>query len=275
MKRIAILLCTLLSFVSCSEKGEAPQPSEEAPLLHDSFTLTEDDFNLMISHQREEIQAAILPQKSLFLDLVAQMLTEDPNLFLLVDKQNSLPSSYVPEDLVDLDDIGVLNKNRAGHKIRRIAFPSLLEMNQAANEAGLSLLCSSTYRSYVYQVRTYNYWVDTLGQVEADRVSAKPGKSQHQLGLVIDFGNIDNSYAETAAGQWQLENAWKYGWSLSYPEGKESLTGYSYESWHFRYIGKAASEMEQIFFFGEQQSLLLFWNDKSSYLREKLAAPTI
>ena len=283
MKFYLFPLMILLILSGCSRNSDTAKIDQAGPLaVYKSFSYTEEEMNTfaddvvnMSSEDRKAIGDAIKTDPIGFLTLADEMLAEDPSLFTLVDKQHPLESSFVPEDLVNLDDIGLLDKNKEGMQIRRIALPALIEMNEAAKAEGLSLLHSSAYRSYVYQVKTYNHWVEQMGKDEADKISAQPGKSQHQLGLVIDFGNIDDSYETTPEGTWQLENAWKYGWSLSFPKGKEELTGYSYECWHYRYIGKAAAEMERKYFGGIQQNLLEFWLEKSDELRARhIIAPT-
>ncbi|MDC7220734.1 MAG: M15 family metallopeptidase [Spirochaetales bacterium] len=275
MKNFLFPIIILAIFSACSNSSETTASEPEGPLpLHSSFSYTEEDLDELIdgvtgidAPSREAIMTAVKANPETFFDLMEEMLKEDPSLFILVDKQHPLESSYIPPDLVNMDDISLFKKNKSAMQIRRICLPSLIEMNQAAEEEGLELLHSSCYRSYVYQVKTYNYWVEQLGKEEADKVSAYPGKSQHQLGLALDFGSIDDSYAETAEGAWQLENAWKYGWSLSFPEGKEELTGYSYECWHYRYIGKAAARVEKEYFHGLQQNLLTFWKEKEEDIR--------
>lgn len=131
-------------------------------------------------------------------------------------------------------------------------------MGSDAAKQGITLLVSSTYRSYDRQVEVYNRLVALDGQEQADRESAKPGTSQHQTGSVIDFGNIDSSFEETAPGKWLVKNAWKYGWSLSFPDGYEDVTGYRYECWHYRYIGKKACEFQRLWFNDVQQFMLEF-----------------
>jgi D-alanyl-D-alanine carboxypeptidase len=97
-----------------------------------------------------------------------------------------------------------------------------------------------------------------MGQAAADRESSRPGRSQHQLGTVIDFGSIDDNFTGTKMERWLDANAWKYGFSLSFPEGCENLTGYRYESWHFRYIGPLAAALCRKFFGNIQQIMLEF-----------------
>jgi len=108
---------------------------------------------------------------------------------------------------------------------------------------GDDIYVRSAYRSYAEQERTFAYWVDVLGEAEARRVSAEPGHSEHQLGTAADLTTADVGYdlteafAETPAGRWLAENAYRYGFALSYPVGAEPVTGYAYEPWHYRYIG--------------------------------------
>ncbi len=169
------------------------------------------------------------------------------DLLVLVNKQFQLPSTYEPSDLEIVDDFG-LRATTGGLYVRSIIGQDLQEMIQAAGSQGFDLAAISAYRSYDTQVTTYNYWVAQLGQEEADRISARPGHSQHQLGTTIDFTSseigdqLGVQFADSWAGRWLADNSWKYGFAQSYPEGQEGVTGYSYEPWHYRYIGKANAE---------------------------------
>jgi D-alanyl-D-alanine carboxypeptidase len=104
----------------------------------------------------------------------------------------------------------------------------------------------------------YERNVKEMGQQAADRESARPGHSQHQLGLVIDFGSITDAFARTPEGIWLSANASRFGWSLSYPEGYEDVTGYRWESWHYRYVGRELAEFIDNYFNGIQQYALRF-----------------
>ena len=104
----------------------------------------------------------------------------------------------------------------------------------------------------------YNRNVREMGQAAADRESARPGTSQHQLGTVIDFGSITDDFADTKAGKWLAENAASFGWSLSFPQGYEDVTGYRWECWHYRYIGKKAADFQKKWFSDVQQFMLEF-----------------
>ncbi|MGH2633310.1 MAG: M15 family metallopeptidase [Tepidiformaceae bacterium] len=110
----------------------------------------------------------------------------------------------------------------------------------AAAKAGYVLTVNSGYRSYSDQVYTYNYWVQTQGREYADRTSAHPGHSEHQLGTTADVGtdgHVLEDFSSTPAAAWLAANSWTYGFIVSYPPGTESITGYADEPWHIRYVG--------------------------------------
>ncbi len=183
---------------------------------------------------------------------------DDKSLFFLIDKKHTASSSYAPKDLVSLKKNSLFDLNKAGMKIRPEAYSALNEMAQAALNDGIRLLVSSAYRSYSYQENLFNYWVSVDGLEEAERESSRPGTSQHQLGTAVDFGSISDDFDKTQMGQWIYKNAADYGWSLSFPKGYEDVTGYRWECWHFRYIGKNACLFQQKWFGGIQQFMLEF-----------------
>ena len=183
---------------------------------------------------------------------------DDKSLFFLIDKKHTASSSYAPKDLVSLKKNSLFDLNKAGMKIRPEAYSALNEMAQAALNDGIRLLVSSAYRSYSYQENLFNYWVSVDGLEEAERESSRPGTSQHQLGTAVDFGSISDDFDKTQMGQWVYKNAADYGWSLSFPKGYEDVTGYRWECWHFRYIGKNACLFQQKWFGGIQQFMLEF-----------------
>ena len=183
---------------------------------------------------------------------------DDKSLFFLIDKKHTASSSYVPKDLVSLEKNSLFDLNKAGMKIRPEAYSALNEMAQAALNDGIRLLVSSAYRSYSYQENLFNHYVNVDGLEEAERESARPGTSQHQLGTAVDFGSISDDFDKTQMGQWIYKNAADYGWSLSFPKGYEDVTGYRWECWHFRYIGKNACLFQQKWFGGIQQFMLEF-----------------
>jgi D-alanyl-D-alanine carboxypeptidase len=108
--------------------------------------------------------------------------------------------------------------------------------------AGITLRMSSAYRSYARQQTIYNGFVAREGVAGADTHSARPGNSEHQTGLVVDLDdgtgcNLSACFGTRPGGIWLAENAWKYGFILRYGNGWQPIVGYTYEPWHFRYVG--------------------------------------
>jgi len=165
------------------------------------------------------------------------------NLLVLVNKKYKLPSTYAPNDLVKVSNSGL--RRGENYYLRNILMSDLTNLVNHANADGIDLSIVSGYRSYQTQVSTYNYWLSkNNNNVEyVDTFSARPGHSQHQLGTALDFSSneigdaLGDSFANTKASNWLVENAYKYGFVISFPKGYESVTGYKYESWHYRYIG--------------------------------------
>ncbi len=191
------------------------------------------------------------------LGAVTAAMAADPGLLCLVDKNTGLSADFVPQGLTGLDGSG-LSVAKKGLNLRKPVMEALFRMDKAARSEGIVLVVSSTYRSYAYQTEVFARNVKEMGESEASRVSARPGQSQHQLGTAIDFGSIDNSFAKTKAGIWLEANASRFGFSQSYPRGLEPVTGYLWESWHYRYIGLEAAALQKEYFGGVQQYLMEF-----------------
>lgn len=170
--------------------------------------------------------------------------TADGNsLTALVNKEYSLFSSYYPSDLVYLSDYDIQTVYEQ-MTVRDVVIDDLFAMNEEIEKLGMNISILSSYRSYDTQVTTYNYWVSQYGVDEADRASARPGHSEHQLGTTIDItthtieNSLSSDFGTTDVGVWLAQNSWRYGFVLSYPLGSEAVTGYMWEPWHFRYVGK-------------------------------------
>ena len=164
--------------------------------------------------------------------------TNESNLnddeLILVNKFNYLPNGYVPKDLVTLS--GKYNKG-VNNQMRKNAAEQFMKMVDGALLDNIVLKNASSYRSYEYQVNLYNKYAKKDGKAKADIYSARPGYSEHQTGLCTDINTIDSSFALTNEAKWLKNNAYKYGFILRFPEGKEDITGYKYEPWHYRYVG--------------------------------------
>ena len=195
-------------------------------------------------------------RKSFDAELSALVTGDRDGLLALVDKKHALSSGFVPADLVPLKNGRPYTAGRKGLELRAPAESALGTMAQAARADGVTLVASSAYRSYAYQKTVYSRIVGELGQAAADRESARAGMSQHQTGTAVDFGSITDEFADTKAGKWLAANAWKYGWSLSFPKGYEGVTGYRWECWHYRYVGVEAAAFQKKWFGDVQQYMI-------------------
>lgn len=171
--------------------------------------------------------------------LVGYDYTRPSSIAVVVSKTRPLePVDYVPPDLVELAGI----PQDGTQRMRSEAASAFTSMWTAANEAGVFFRVESAYRSYDQQRAEYNGYVAQWGRANADRGSARPGYSEHQTGLAVDVNDVpDNLYtaafASSPAGVWLAEHAHEFGFIISYPQGKESVTGYRWEPWHLRYVG--------------------------------------
>jgi LAS superfamily LD-carboxypeptidase LdcB len=166
----------------------------------------------------------------------------DPEGYLMIaNKKHKLPDGYEPADLIELD---VPLVHSYENQLREEPGKALMEMFDAAKEDGLRLILGSAYRSAEYQESLYNTYLGRNTKEYVDSVSSRPGYSDHQTGCAVDIGDstlanyLQQSFENTAEGQWLFENAYKYGFILRYPKDKEDVTGYAYEPWHYRYVGK-------------------------------------
>lgn len=167
---------------------------------------------------------------------------------ILVNPNNKMPDGY--QDDIELTQL----KN--GQAVDSRCYPDLQEMMDDCRKAGLSPVICSSYRSQETQEYLYNRKVNQFrdkgysteeAKIEAGKIVAVPGTSEHQLGLAVDivdesYQTLDEEQENTAAQKWLIENSYKYGWILRYPSSKSSLTGIIYEPWHYRYVGKEAAK---------------------------------
>lgn len=163
----------------------------------------------------------------------------DDNL-ILVNKYYHLNEDYEPNDLTVLPS----NYNKGlNSSMRKEAKEAFIEMANAALLDNITIKNASAYRNYTYQKDLYDKYVKKDGKEKADIYSARPGYSEHQTGLCTDINTVDSSFDNTKESNWLKKNAYKYGFILRFPKDKENITGYKYESWHYRYVGKKASKI--------------------------------
>lgn len=177
---------------------------------------------------------------------------------LIVNKTYSLPDSYKPDD-----PYTAVSGEKCNNCLDKEVMNAFKSMQSDANGLGLNIYISSGYRSYNYQNGLYNNYVSASGKEKADSYSARPGHSEHQSGLCFDLNSIDDSFANTDEGKWVNENASSYGFIIRYPRGKESITGYQYESWHLRYVGKELAK--KLYNNGDWITLEEYYGISSSY----------
>lgn len=172
------------------------------------------------------------------------------NQLLLVNKSYYLADDYIPQDLVRANvEYSFGDEQVEKALLKQVAATALEEMFNAAKNQGIELFAVSGYRSYVRQEVVFNAEVAKSGIEKAKEAVANPGQSEHQTGLTMDISSrsvaldLTQEFENTTEGKWLAENAHKYGFILRYPKGKENITGYKYEPWHFRYVGKEFSKI--------------------------------
>ncbi|WP_069997301.1 M15 family metallopeptidase [Cellulosilyticum sp. I15G10I2] len=173
-----------------------------------------------------------------------QVYSKNNPFYILVNKQNGVGKAYKPSDLVipnvKFMEVGLLEKK---HMQSTAAYYLKIMFNQASKQ-NIHLIAISGYRSYSRQNTIYNNYISKYGEAYTEKVSAKSGHSEHQTGLAMDISaksvryHLTQDFANTKEGKWLAENAHHYGFIIRYPKGKEHITGYMYEPWHVRYIGK-------------------------------------
>ena len=270
IKILTVLLAFLLLFSGCIEDETNKETENETTKPIDTESINP---NAIGSYMNTEYQYATNVD-------VAWLTTNLSDAYLvLVNKENELESSYVPSPMTKLT-CETLQSGRT-YELESRAAKALYAMLDEMKSAGVSdIMVASAYRSYDYQVGTYNNYLQqemTYISADAYRVfgeeyikmnyldkkifklnfedartvvqsySALPGQSEHQTGLCIDFITSDmneeltEAFATTEAFAWLSQNAYKFGFILRYPEGKESITGYTYEPWHYRFVGREAA----------------------------------
>jgi D-alanyl-D-alanine carboxypeptidase len=167
------------------------------------------------------------------------------HLLIRADKEQPLPDGYTP-DVVQLPLQYILAGYTEQYLILEAA-EALMAMLDTASEAGHTMVVRSSYRSYDEQVWTFAYWVEQVGEEQAERESARPGHSEHQLGQTVDVTSaavgweLSQALGDTPEGVWLHTHLAEFGFALSYPLGEEETTGYIYEPWHLRYVGTSCA----------------------------------
>lgn len=220
----SIGIVTLLAGCSASEAEQTVSPSASVAAPVESST----------------------PASPASFDKSANSIDDPMSIWVMSNKHRALtPSDFAPSDLSVVNGV----PNEFFQPLREPAARAVEQLHAAAAAEGVNFGIISAYRDYNTQVALYNKYVNRDGQEAADTYSARPGHSEHQTGLAVDFDDggacyLDTCFESTSAGQWLATNAYKYGFVLRYPNGKDGITGFMYEPWHFRYVGvELATEM--------------------------------
>ena len=165
------------------------------------------------------------------------------NYLMLVNKDNSLHETYIPDNLVNTN-----SEYKDGILLEEKTYLQFKKMQDDARKFGYNIDIMSGYRDYRYQEKIYNNLLKEKGFNYAFRSIAKPGCSEHQTGLALDFCvykdnkcYIEHEIEEMLETKWVHQNCYKYGFILRYPFNKEEITKYNYEPWHLRYVGDKAN----------------------------------
>lgn len=228
----AVLIISIFVLINYKNKQVDVASDQEKPLLEENENVQKENEEQKTPEVEEP---EVKPDSNGYIP--NQTLPTEPtyiNGIIVASKKYPLPSTYAPD--VDQE-----------------AKRALDSMLAAAKKQGFDLVAFSGYRSFEYQTTLYNNYVNRDGVEAADRYSARPGYSEHQTGLAFDIGEkgkeelwLTEEFGETPAGQWLVAHANEFGFILRYPKDKEPITGYMYESWHFRYVGvEIANEIKQ------------------------------
>jgi D-alanyl-D-alanine carboxypeptidase len=200
-------------------------------------------------YKDQSTECAIIVKYALF-DTVTtnangkNIVTDPADLAVVVNKQRALPDQYIPSDLVEPHVPFTFKDKVEKRMMRSMAATALEKLFAQAEKDQIQLFAVSGYRSFKTQKSVFSVNVQEKGTVEANKISAVPGQSEHQTGLAIDLTNANpkdqlvESFGSSKEGLWLAAHAADFGFIIRYLEGKESLTGYAYEPWHIRYVGQ-------------------------------------
>lgn len=235
IKKLLMIIILIIFITGCNEKNKTQKNS--IPYYKEEYKERYETYQEKNPNLAEE---EVITRVNIGLDYpyyTNTKQTKDLNkIYILTNKYLYMPDNYVP-DYLEMIDSKYTNGTKMLVAEAKIKFE---EMVEDANLNGYTIRAISAYRSYEYQKGLYDNYVKRDGIEQADTYSARPGYSEHQTGLVVDIDNgvIDyNHFEDTKEFNWMQENAYQYGFILRYPKGKEDITGYTYESWHYRYVG--------------------------------------
>ena len=258
MKNRIVVLLVLCFFIVGCEKGEnkmkkdntiSNKKTDTVSVVREKAPSNSVEFSKLSDGEYET-------EKGFILKIVNGIAYIDNHI--IVNKTYNVPNSYIPDNPYE-----EVKTDKCNNCINKDVMEAFNRMKSDALALGLNIYISSGYRSYNYQNNLYNRYVSISGKDGADTYSARPGYSEHQTGTCFDLNSIDDSFQYTNEGKWIDKNAYLYGFIIRYPKGKESITGYQYESWHLRYIGEDISK--KLYNNGDWITLEEYFGISSSY----------
>ena len=171
----------------------------------------------------------------------------EKGMLILVNKEHPIDKDYKPADLVKIKYF-VSDRSETTRYMRAEAAEAFHNLVDKAAANGIELKMTTAYRSYNFQKILFDNYVAKEGEEAANQYSARPGQSEHQTGLSVDVSSpsvgyqLSDDYGKTEEGKWLAENAYRFGFVIRFPKGKEEITGYQYEPWHIRYVGLTAAK---------------------------------
>lgn len=196
-----------------------------------------------IEAKKKEPVYIILPNSTHKVRAIVEDYSQNNSLWVLVSKNSPISTDYIPSPLIIPNVTTNTDKSDDERSIRSDIADPLQNLFNAAETYGYQLMIGSGYRSADLQATYFNSLASSIGEDAANQSIARPGQSEHQTGLAVDISTVSRycylstCFADTDDGKWLENNSYIYGFILRYPEGKESITGYNYEPWHFRYVG--------------------------------------
>lgn len=251
MKRIIVLGTSILLLTGCSfnpmTKSNEKQTEEKA---QQSPSKEKQEDNKQKSNENKTELTLAGKYFNDIKEVNGKKVIQNPlNIMVLVNKEFALPDHYAPNDLVRPKvEYSFGDQDIEQSYLREEAARALEKMFADAKTNGIELFAVSGYRSYDTQTGLFNAEVEKVGKEKAIQAVAVPGQSEHQTGLTMDISGrsvqlgLTEDFGDKPDGKWLAENAHRFGFILRYPKGKEDITGYQYEPWHFRYVGKEAAE---------------------------------
>ncbi|WP_338447897.1 M15 family metallopeptidase [Niallia oryzisoli] len=263
MKKLAATIGSLVLLTGCNgipflekenvkhEEQAAIQEQDQSELTEDNAITSENDKG-STKTENDGVKGDLVLESVYFNDISVvngkNVIQNPTNMMVLVNKEFALPDGYEPDDLVRPNvAFSFGDQDIEKSYLRKEAAAALEKMFADAASNGIQLFAVSGYRSYDRQQEVFNSEVSRVGEEQAIQAVAVPGFSEHQTGLSMDISSksaglaLTEQFGKTAEGKWLKENAHRFGFILRYPKGKENITDYQYESWHFRYVGKKAA----------------------------------